>query len=132
ALRSTLHISKWRSWCSIAKPGISINFAAHGFWFGAAIATCLYAKNVSCKHCAPVGQKGKSAFYIEQLLCNFQHLKRAIASCYNFFPPRKTNKIAIAKIAHLLLPTPTKPNTHGKSKRAISTTQVPAFLKLYK
>ncbi|HET6243771.1 MAG TPA: hypothetical protein VFF35_04545, partial [Bacteroidia bacterium] len=69
ALRSTLHISKWRSWCSIAKPGISINFAAHGFWFGAAIATCLYAKNVSRKHCGAVRQTGQSAFFIEQLFC---------------------------------------------------------------
>ncbi|MDQ3190439.1 MAG: hypothetical protein M3Q58_02495, partial [Bacteroidota bacterium] len=82
-----LHISKWRSWCSIAKPGISINFAAHGFWFGAAIATCLYAKNVSRKHCGAVGQTGQSAFFIEQLFSKFQHMKQAIASCFVFFLP---------------------------------------------
>ncbi|HET6245343.1 MAG TPA: hypothetical protein VFF35_12590 [Bacteroidia bacterium] len=49
AYQLTLHIRQWRAWCSIAKPGISINFAAHGFWFGAVIATSVYAENVGRK-----------------------------------------------------------------------------------
>ncbi|MDQ3190594.1 MAG: hypothetical protein M3Q58_03290, partial [Bacteroidota bacterium] len=83
----TLHTLKWGAWCILKSHFFLLTFAARWTETLQTSPTCGYAGNVSRKHCAPVGQTGQSAFFIEKLLCNFQHLKQAIASCFVFFLP---------------------------------------------
>ncbi len=44
------------------------------------------------------------SLFLEHLLCNSQHLKQAIASCFTFFTPHKKTNLPTQEMAHLLLP----------------------------